>query len=420
MSINHHLQAKIATDSILEKFKSGVWTCCGTAGKDFYRIGCDSNFPSPDAAFYDDAEDLLTAFEFKPPTENKRGILTGLGQSIAYLTNSNLSFLVVPRKLEDYPVGEYVRDLFQATIKTLLPVGLIVYENDDASKVELVHNVDTTGIKKTFKALANGRFWAKYVDLPVPLFHLYLHYYYLKKIGQINGDAFAACWQERMAPAQILKTLKPVPILDITNEPIKTPAGTKNQMYCEKRLNKILKLAGKKRTDELERLRADIDVTTPGDTYFSSIRKNITFLKHVGVIDSVGAAGSLTDEGFKLYHLGLVNGPNSKLFRDYFTRLVLLTGHHLELIFDLDNLCNQFRGISTISEIKSFLLNDYESRGMIKRNPGRVAGAASKTGFLKDEFILWRSLDLIVPAAGTPDVSFNWKRITEICTLPAI
>ena len=91
MSVNHHLLAKATTDSVLANFKSGAWNCCTDVGTEFYRVGCDSTFPSPDAAFYDDAKKLMVTFEFKPPTETKRGILTGLGQSIAYLNSSNLS-----------------------------------------------------------------------------------------------------------------------------------------------------------------------------------------------------------------------------------------------------------------------------------------------------------------------------------------
>ena len=130
MSLNHHLLAKLTTDSALAKFKSGEWMCYNDIGQNFYRVGCDSTFPSPDAAFYDDENKVYAAFEFKPPTESKRGILTGLGQSIAYLDFSNLSFLVIPDYLEDYHIGQYMEDLFSKRIKDKLPVGLIVYNNN--------------------------------------------------------------------------------------------------------------------------------------------------------------------------------------------------------------------------------------------------------------------------------------------------
>ena len=68
-----------------------------------------------------------------------------------------------------------------------------------------------------------------------------------------------------------------------------------------------------------------------------------------------------------------MNGPRSKIFEDYFLQIILTTGHHLDLIFDLDNLCNEYRGTMEIKQIKEIMLDDYERRGMIKRNPRRIA-----------------------------------------------
>jgi len=416
MSINHHLLAKATTDKILANFKSGLWSCCNNIGKDFYRVGTDSTFPSPDAAFYDDVEKLMVSFEFKPPTETKRGILTGLGQTVAYLNSSNLSYLIIPKKLEDYNIGEYMTKLFAEKISDKLPIGLVVYENDDPSSVTLVQNVDLLTKVDVFSPISSGRFWAKHQDLPIPLFHLILHCYYLKKIGQVSGDAFAYCWNTYLVPDQVLKTLTPAIVKDLNNDPIKTLSGAKNILFFEKKLNAVKKLSGIPRGKAVAKLREDADSTFVGDNNYNSTKKNfVTFIKHIGAIDSTG---NLTEEGFKLYHLGLVNGPNSKLFHDYFLKTVLLTGHHLDLIFDLDVLCNKYRGQKTIKEVKTELLNDYETRGMIKRNPNRMAGGNTTVEFLKYEFILWNNLELTVDANGLPEISFNWKKITEICSLP--
>ena len=89
---------------------------------------------------------------------------------------------------------------------------------------------------------------------------------------------------------------------------------------------------------------------------------------------------------------------------------ILSVYQHLDLIFDLDNLCNQHRGTHTIQQVKELLLDDYEAKGMIKRNPNRVAGDSNTVGFLKFEFILWNSLDLTVNTNGLPETSFNWKK----------
>ena len=197
MSINHHLLAKTTTDAILANFKSGAWQCCGNAGASFYRVGCDSTFPSPDAAFYDDLNNLLVSFEFKPPTETKRGILTGLGQSIAYLNNSNLSYLIIPQKLDDFEIGQFMNDLYANQISANLPIGLILYENNNPTNVFLTHNVDEVNRDRQFGAIATSRFWAKHQDLPIALFHLILHCYYLKRVLQFPEDAFAYCWDHR-------------------------------------------------------------------------------------------------------------------------------------------------------------------------------------------------------------------------------
>ncbi|MFA4853117.1 MAG: hypothetical protein WC868_06110 [Bacteroidales bacterium] len=358
----------------------------------------------------------MVSFEFKPPTETKRGILTGLGQSIAYLNSSNLSYLIVPQKLEDFEIGNYMTDLFKNQIEENLPVGLIVYENNTPTNVSLIHNITTLTKITEFKAIASSRFWAKHLDMPVPLFHLILHCYYLKKIGQIPGDAFAYCFETFLVSQQVLETLNPAIIYDLSGNPIKTLRRDKNILFFEKKIPSAKKLTGTERAIAVAKLKEDADTNFIGDNYYNSIKKNyVTFLKHIGVVDSTG---NMTEEGFKLYHMGLVNGPGSKIFYDYFTQTVLITGHHLDLIFDLDNLCNQYRGKKTIMEIRDQMLNDYEAKGMIKRNPNRKAGDESKVEFLKYEFILWNSPDLLVKTNGKPEISFNWKKITEVCSLP--
>lgn len=418
MTANHHLLAKITTDAVLSQFKTGAWTCCSDIGPGFYRTGCESTFPSPDAAFYDDSNKLMVTFEFKPPTENKRGILTGLGQSIAYLNSSNISYLVIPRTLEDFGIADYMKSLFLIQIEDRLPVGLIVYDNDNPTDVALVHNVNTLAKKVEFDPVAQGRFWAKHLDMPIPLFHLILHFYYLKRIGDIDGDAFAACWKKRLLPTRVIETLTPTSVVDLANQPIKTLAGRKNIVFFEKKIKAASALTGEARAAAIARLERDADTTITGDNYYNSLKKNlVTFLKHVGAVDSTG---SITDLGFKLYHLGLVHGPNSKIFRDYFTNMVLTIGHHIDLIFDLDALCNKYRGKLTMSEVRSKMLDDYEARGMIKRNPGRKAGDESAVGFLKYEVILWNSLGLTIDTAGKPETTFNWRKITEVCSLPEL
>ena len=410
MSLNHHILAKATTDAVLMKFKTDEWHYAESNGKDFYRVGTSAEFPSPDAAFYDPTNKIIASFEFKPPTETKRGILTGVGQSIAYLQSCNISFLVAPKRLEDYALGDYLIDLYDKQIVGKIPTGLILYENNNPADITLAHGVESiseTG--RTRRAPETDRFWAKHQDLPIPLFHLILHYYYLARVRQIYGDPFANCFTKEFITETVLDDFMPRDyILDLSGLPIKTVAGTKNIVHLEKILSNARR--SRDRIAAYERVLKAIDTSFTGDNYYNSIRKNyLSFMKHIQVIDS---ENTLTEKGFELYHLGLVNGPTSKVFTDYFIREVLTTGHHLDLILDIDSL-KQAHSDWSIGRVLTEMENDYEEKGYIKRNPNRQQADESNVGFLKYERILWNSLG-IMDNTGT----IQWKKITEICSLP--
>lgn len=416
MQMNHHIMAKTTTDAILSKFKSEEWNCCRGIGKDFFRVTTDASFPSPDAAFYDESNKFLVSFEFKPPTETKRGILTGVGQSIAYLQECNISYLIAPEYLEDYNLGLYLTDLFEKQIYGKVPSGLILYKNNKPEEVRLISNIapsidasSETNVKT--RAITTSRFWAKHQDLPIPLFHLLLHCYFLKKSHTIDEDGFKYCWKNHLISPTILTDFQPKTVYDCGNQIIKTPAGNKDLIILEKILKSTENLAAAAR---VARISKEIDTEFVGDNKFQAYKKNyVSFLKHLRVIDSVG---ELTDSGFKLYHLGLVNGPSSKIFQDYFTKEVLTTGHHLDLILDLDRVIRENPDLAFTDCLRK-MEELYEGKGFIKRNPNRKAGVNSNVGFLKYECILWRSLGLIVPSAPKR-YYINWKAITAICSLP--
>lgn len=181
----HHLLAKTTTDEILNNFKTGSWTYGASGhGTNFLRTGTPADFPSPDAAFYDSVNKELAYFEFKPETETKRGILTGVGQGIAYLEKCNLSFLIAPKLLAGYDLESYLTDLYTHQLSAI-PTGLIIYDNANPKNVRLVKNVTSlVGTAATPRTVTVERFWAKHQDLPIPLFHLILHYYYLKEVTE--------------------------------------------------------------------------------------------------------------------------------------------------------------------------------------------------------------------------------------------
>lgn len=412
MSLNHHVLAKTTTDAVLLKFKTAQWNYGNGNGSAFYRVGTSAEFPSPDAAFYDPNNKIIASFEFKPPTETKRGILTGVGQSIAYLQSSNISFLVAPNRLENYNLGAYLTDLYVGQIAGRVPCGLILYDNNNPENVSMAQGVEIIAPNAVRRTPTVDRFWAKHQDLPIPLLHLILHYYYVAKTNRGNGeDPFAVCFSKEFITETVLSDFLPKPsILDLSGNPIRTVAGTKNIVHLDKILSKARALALTDRNAAYDRVAQAINTSFVGDNYYNSIRKNyLSFMKHIRLIDS---ENTLTDMGFMLYHLGLVNGPTSKVFIDYFTREVLTTGHHLDLILDIDSL-RQSHSSWNMDKILSQMETDYEEKGFIKRNPNRQRAAQSSVEFLKYERILWNSLGL-VDNAGT----VQWKNITEICSLP--
>jgi len=338
-------------------------------------------------------------------------MLTGVGQSIAYLKSCDLAYLISPQIIDGFNMGDFLTDLYSTQIGDKIPVGLIVYDNNNPNKLTLAHNVASlsTDTDHTHKPTAD-RFWAKHQDLPIAMFHLLLHYYYLKKVGIVKEDAFAACWKEKIIPTSILTDFRTAPVTDIAGNVIGTLQTGKPLTFLEKKVVAMRKKLPQEQWAAI--ISQDIDTTFVGDNYYNSIKKNyVTFLKHIQVIDS---EGSLTDSGFNLYHIGLSNGPTSKVFADYFTREVLTVGHHLDLLLDIDSTSKKHPD-KDIDEVLAIMETDYELKGYIKRNPNRVAGSASKTGFLKYEKILWQSLGLM-------DRKYNilWRKITEICALPEL
>jgi len=415
----HHLMAKQTTDEILNNFKTGVWTY-GSAGHgaNFLRTGTPADFPSPDAAFYDTPNKELAYFEFKPDTETKRGILTGVGQSIAYLEKCNLSYLVAPKRLAGFDLERYLTDLYANQLATI-PTGLIIYDNANPKNVSLVQNVTTLGGAAAVpRTVTVERFWAKHQDLPIPLFHLILHYYYLKKVNMITGDPFEELYTTKLVPPSVLTTLTAVAVKDVAGNNIKTVAGTKDIKHYEKKLNKYIHTPAAAKPAMMAIMAADINPTTPGDTNYQSIRKNyLSFVKQMQMIDS---AGNLTERGLALYHLGLVNGPDSKIFYDYFIKELLTTGHHLDVLLDFDQTKRAMPTASLASVLTTMEAN-YIARGLIKTNPGRAVTPApgikkNNVPFLKYERIIWSNLGLADPR--TYDVS--WRKITEVCSLPEI
>ena len=61
-------------------------------------ITSSSDWPEPDFVFSDPSTRITFGFEFKPPGQERREYLTGLGQTLGYLKRFEQAILIVPEE----------------------------------------------------------------------------------------------------------------------------------------------------------------------------------------------------------------------------------------------------------------------------------------------------------------------------------
>ena len=144
MTQYHPRSAKKIGNLILSSWKSEqVWRS-SFIGYDAQLCMSEGVFPSPDRTFRDLTKQTRILLEFKPYTESKRGILTGLGQCIAYLNKSHASILVAPSKIkedsgEDFDMGAYLEKTFKKFIYGKLPIALFTFDGENLDNLALEH-----------------------------------------------------------------------------------------------------------------------------------------------------------------------------------------------------------------------------------------------------------------------------------------
>ena len=106
---------KQAFQACLTAWRSGNWQNNVVSQKIFATTALKS-FPSPDSTLFDEDYERVIAFEFKPPTETKRGILTSIEQAFAYLNSANAAIVVSPRTVQGFSIGDYLSDTFKSHI----------------------------------------------------------------------------------------------------------------------------------------------------------------------------------------------------------------------------------------------------------------------------------------------------------------
>ncbi|NOR55166.1 MAG: hypothetical protein GQ531_03060 [Sulfurovum sp.] len=413
---NHHMLCKNATDRAIYNWKHDIWSN-DLISPEVFRTNASQSFPSPDSMLFDPSQNRRVAFEFKPPTESKRGILTGLGQTLVYLENASLAYLVAPSHVEGYAIGDFMESVFVNNIYGNLPIGLILYNDDEAKDVEIRVDISPElQITSKGSATSEGRFWAKHSDLPLHGLWLLLDVAYgANNMHDKKAEVKKVFTDKYYFPPAHQTTL------DIIPTEIRKHDGS-FLLHMNKIKNALKKAVDDGLKTEEDALAELVEKGSPGiadNRTDKTLRAWFPFFIQMNLWDD---HCNLTEDGYELHKYGKIHGPNSETFKFYFAKLLLINGKHLELIIEVEKLTRNKDFTSTddaITSLRSTLIRS----GQFRENPNRSAeedASFHSTKFLKYERIIWGWLGFI--PKGRDDVqyiaekgfNFDWERITNI------
>tara|TARA_B100002019_G_scaffold91144_1_gene78640 strand:+ start:164 stop:1705 length:1542 start_codon:yes stop_codon:yes gene_type:complete len=449
----HDLEARIASEAILQKWRSSDshWEN-NFVSKEISFTGSSQIFPSPDNSFYDPINRTRLAMEFKPAMrETKRGLLTGLGQSIAYLSTSNpsgkfindASILVVPDEIDSFQIGDFLEKLFNKFILDKLPIALVTFSPDNPANVNLRCNISSK-LKPEFlkifeEELSKGRnkkeaeeiarisstskekegkttYWAYWRE-----YYPDNAYRYLKTAAE-NPDK---------KPQEIFKIYykkyycfptKAKSSLELLSNGMKS--WDKDQIWLEstkKKLNKLISERKIKKIDALNRIRfeaatnqkerssffAKIKNTDAGkksktDSNYTGIRKNLdNSNSHLGLWDA--NTFNLTNDGKSF--LKRIEEDNDQIQEQ--AMLFICKGRWIELIKDIENFQKECPK-KYLKDKKNFLKeakNYFYDKGFISLNSKREKTASRK--FLQSEITLLKRFGILKTFKNGKDFQEN-------------
>lgn len=416
--MHHNIQAKKATDTMLSNWREGRWRSPNiTRAVHLTRV--DATFPSPDGCFFEPERNTRIAMEFKPgDRETQRGLLTGVGQCVAYLNRCEAAYLVAPNSVSDNPrIGEYLHRTFRKAIVGKLPIGLITYDGYDFANLTL--RCDISDRIRFEAGTARGldvNFWAAWRDTPP-----HSIYFLLKAASELQDpdERSDKIWRNYYFNYYVVNgsgdTLEDVP------SRIKMWDGVTDQVPLRGIKNKLRRLVQEGELTEaqaLTRLRETIDPTGV-DNNFRDIKKNhYNFMNHLMLWDS---EFKLTGYGSKLLEVGDRFGGSSPEFKDYLGSIMLSIGRHAELIEDIKQALSINRdALHGIDDVRMTAYSYLERKGYVKTNPNRTTTGVRSA--LSSEFGVWGHYGILNQQAGSyfdqnTGLSFNDERIRQLAVL---
>ncbi|WP_312702450.1 hypothetical protein [Sedimentibacter sp.] len=344
-----------------------------------HRVG-SWDWPRPDIIFEDIGLDITYANEFKPPFQNKREYLTGLGQALSYLQNFNYAGLIVPKYSDDnFKIGSFINDTLSSEDFKNLPISLVEYDfntlNEGFEKsVKILKPIDSArSTAPLIKRTIPKTFWAFWRDAsPFEIFDLLnLSDHYSKHTGDIYSDYVFPAFYEDMITGKTKQW---------NGTPRKKTASEESRK-AEKQNYKIP-------------------------------------LFQLGLIDQ--SEGRLTKLGYQLLFIGKLYGCESSEFYDYLTYILLTEGKHLELI----NEVYRFQLAYKVAPNSDVFLNQLEGflsdNGHIGPRKPTARTTSAKPSYIRDEPKLWNALNLLIRKNhsqyffSSEGYKFNWSNISRI------
>ena len=371
MAIAHDRMAHAATRILLQQLRAGTasWATPRLTPSSSYWHGI-ADWPRPDIAFQDTTTTSSVAFEFKPPSHNKREYVTGIGQTITYLRDFEFAGLIVPRLAGDgFPIAEYIRDLVREFPNDPLPIALLTYTQGPEKEADLEVLLPLQPRRDPPQVIPHG----------------------------IGRTVFWGYWRDlsRYDVLFLIQTMAQDPSIDFASA---------FQVFWKERL-----VQGTALTWEGARRKAKMPTSR---SYRSDETNAWLSLRHIGFLD---ASGRLTSDGLEAAQQGRVYGAESIAFLNLLTRSILEAGKHLELIFWVDEIQRSLPQISKASSkiFMGALDQALQETGIIPRVPNE----GGKSSFLRDEVKLWNKLGLIQWANHhtyfhrSVGLVFNWRNI---------
>ena len=394
MSVYHHRSAKKIGNHILSSWRTEELWRSNFIGNDAQLCSSEGVFPSPDRTFRDLTKKTRILLEFKPYTETKRGILTGLGQCVAYLNKSHASILVSPSKIkaehgEDFDMGNYLEKTFKKFIYGKLPIALFTFDGENLENLKLRCNFDDKLYEnlREFKFKDNEPYWAWWRDWSLDAFSkLLLSSQIIKTRENRSKKIWDYYFFNFFAPKETLNTLELLPSNIIGLD------GNKMIPFRDIKKKLAQDVTEKKISEEesIKLLKKEWDENEIENPYKNYKKNHYIFLDHTKLWDEDLIPTALGNKF--LSRVEKFASDNEKL-KNELAQILLVEGNHHDFIEEIEDISSTIKNINKDSVYLEILYKTLDEKGFISKNPNRATTSIRK--FLTAEKQLWGHLNII-------------------------